>query len=71
MDQQLWYLLDHVRGSAAGVPYRGVDITTNASDGSLSYANISQPLWKPLSCFGLSFLGPSENNIIKILVCGL
>ena len=51
--------------AAAGVPYRGVDITINASDGSLSYANMMPSTFgSPYPVLDYPFLGPSGNNIV-------
>ena len=51
--------------AAAGVPYRGVDITINASDGSLSYANIMPATYGgPYPVIDRPTLGPTANNII-------
>ena len=51
--------------AAAGAPYRGVDITINATDGSLSYATMMP------NTFGNDYppidypkIGPTDNNIV-------
>jgi len=60
------YWVNTSGGSAgAGVPYRGVDITINASDGSLSYANMMPSTFgSPYPVLDYPFLGPSGNNIV-------
>ncbi len=51
--------------AASAVPYRGVDITINASNGSLSYANIMPTTYgSPNAVMEYPRLGPSDNNII-------
>ena len=51
--------------AAAAAPYRGVDITINASDGSLSYAAIMPATFGSTNpVIDLPKIGPTDNNII-------
>tara|TARA_B100000575_G_scaffold273149_1_gene255851 strand:+ start:5023 stop:6030 length:1008 start_codon:yes stop_codon:yes gene_type:complete len=51
--------------AAAGVPYRGVDITINASDGSLSYGDMMPNTFgNPSVPLSYPHIGPTGNNIV-------
>ena len=51
--------------AAAGVPYRGVDITINASNGSLSYAAMMPNTYgDPYPIMDYPRIGPTANNVI-------
>ena len=61
----LYYTGTSGGNAASAAPYRGVDITINASDGSLSYANLMPATYgSPNPVMDYPKIGPTDNNII-------
>jgi hypothetical protein len=61
----LYYVSTQGGNAASGAPYRGVDITINATNGSLSYAAMMPDTYgDPYPIMDRPHLGPTANNII-------
>jgi hypothetical protein len=61
----IYYVGTSGGNAAAASPYRGCDITINASDGSLSYSSIMPATYgSPYPVMDYPKIGPTDNNII-------
>lgn len=54
--------------AAAGVPYRGAQITMNIANGNLSYSNLFGSVFGTtnITTYGYGLVGPTANNIIWV-----